>query len=245
MNRKINKKKTAFSIAFVFTLVGTFNAVVINSDSTISNEVNFVKRLDERYGVITPGRSVAAASDWQKLEKKPLPSIVTRETPQASVAEVITPAIPEDLQLNLIEVIKSGNSGEFQGQFSGILFTRAGVIESLDVSLQEGVTISVSYSELTGNVFEYNQNGEINSGLLYQVDEQSYIVTLTTGPLEGIRMRFSTAPLLEQQDLNQQELIESHQIEIGGFGNDSEAQTTAWADQEMQAQAEEFQSFRF
>lgn len=250
MNWKINKKKTAFSVAFLFTLVGTFNAVIINSDSSLSNKGNFVKRLDERYGVVTPGRSVAATSEWQKLEKKPLPSTLAKTAspaiqPTELVAEVPTSAVPEDLRLNLVEVIRNGNRGEFQGQFSGSLFTRAGVIESLDVSLPEGVTISVAYSELMGNVFEYSQKGEVNSGMLYQVDDQSYIITLTNGPLEGMRMRFSAAPLLEQQDLNQQELVENHKIEIGGFGDDREAQTTAWADQEMQVQAADVSSFQF
>lgn len=250
MNWNINKKKTAFSVAFLFTLVGTFNAVIINSDSRISNQGNFVKRLDERYGIVTPGRSVAASSEWQKLEKKTLPSTLTQIASQPkllteTVAEVPMSAVPEDLRLNLVEVIRSGNSAEYQGQFSGSLFTRAGVIESLDVTLSEGVSISVAYSELIGNVFEYSQNGKVISGMLYQVDNQSYLITLTNGPLEGIRLRFSAAPLLEQQDLNQQELVENHQIEIGGFGDELESLTTAWADQEIQVQAGEVSSFQF
>jgi len=42
-------------------------------------------------------------------------------------------------------------------------------------------------------VFEYDINGEIYSGMMYQVDQKSYMVALTNSPLEGTRLRCSSA----------------------------------------------------
>jgi hypothetical protein len=67
------------------------------------------------------------------------------------------------------------------------------VIENLIVSLPQGEGITVSFSELAGNVFEYDINGEIYSGMMYQVDQKSYMVALTNSPLEGTRLRCSSA----------------------------------------------------
>jgi hypothetical protein len=47
-------------------------------------------------------------------------------------------------------------------------------------------------------VFEYDQNGETLSGLLYQVDQNTYMVTLTNGPFEGTRLRFTQETQVEE-----------------------------------------------
>jgi hypothetical protein len=67
------------------------------------------------------------------------------------------------------------------------------------VSLPNGEGLDVSFSEMTGNVFEYDVDGEVYSGMMYQVDQHAYMVTLTNGPLEGTRLRFSSTQSLEDQ----------------------------------------------
>lgn len=206
----------AFSAAFV--IVGTYNAVVINSDSDIrSTDVRFVKRLDEVYGITLPGREVAAAVSWKKLSSAKSVSPVIAKNNQiyenkyietskkiepTVQAEAVIPsaAVQEDLSLGLVEVInpKKWEKGLVSGQFNGELTANGGVIENLSVSLPNGEGLSVAFSELSGNVFEYDFDGNLYSGMMYQVDQTSYMVTLTNGPLEGTRLKFATeAPALE------------------------------------------------
>jgi hypothetical protein len=257
-----NKKTLASFVAVLFVLTGTYNAVVINSESQLSSsDVKFVKRLDEVYGVTIAGRQVAASVQWQKVaptaQKKivsPEVTIAKKQNTPTSAPEVIIPAaaVQEELSLSLVEVInpKKWQQGLPAAQFNGTLSTNNGVIEDLNVSLPNGEGMSVSFSEMTGNVFEYDLNGELFSGMMYQVDQNAYMVTLTNGPLEGTRMRFSTHTPLEEQQQTQQYLAENN-IEAGSFGNDSyQAQDISPEammanDQRMQQEAMQAQSFNF
>jgi len=223
MNWNQKSKQILAGLSFaLFVVTGTYNAVVINSESSISgSDVRFAKRLDEVYGVVKSGREVAASIKWQKLSVKqisslkpqflPQPSIVTKpiKTESDSV-EVAQAAVQEELNLNLTEVInpKKWQQGINNSQFSGNLVTNNGVIESLNVSLPNDEGVSVSFSEMTGNVFEYDFNGDLYSGMMYQVDQNAYMVTLTNGPLEGTRMKFS-ADLPQPEDVVPQELAQN------------------------------------
>ena len=71
------------------------------------------------------------------------------------------------------------------------------------------------------NVFEYDVNGEVYSGMMYQVDQNAYMVTLTNGPLEGTRLRFSAQQSAEEQQQIQDNLAQNN-VDIGEFGNNSE-----------------------
>lgn len=220
-------------LTFGFLVVtGTYNAIVINSESAINgSNVRFAKRLDEVYGVIVTKREVAASMQWQKLSIKQAsvmrkqigksdkvlqPDFVKDEAPSQLVAEA---AVKEDLNLSLTAVInpKKWQQGLNDTQFSGNLTTNQGVIESLNASLPNGEGVSVSFSEMTGNVFEYDFNGELYSGMMYQESEQAYVVTLTNGPLEGTRLTFTGHP--SQESLR---LQEDQQIELA-HNNDAEA----------------------
>lgn len=246
-----NKKKTfAFVLAGLFVLTGTYNAVVINSDSHISSaDFKFVKRLDEVYGVTVAGREVAASVQWQKLAPS---QIITKTAPivqsvsrvdASSVTETAVESIPaaavqEELTLSLVEVInpKKWQNGLPAAQFNGSLSTNNGVIENLDVALPNGEGVSVSFSEMTGNVFEYDLNGELFSGMMYQVDQHAYMVTLTNGPLEGTRLRFSSQTPADEQQQTQEALAENN-IEVGNFGSEpAEAQELAPTQDLVQAQ---------
>lgn len=243
MNSK--NKTIAFATAGLFVLVGLYNAVVINSESAIT-DVSIVKRLDEMYGVTVPGRQIAGAKLWKKLEpskvvaQKTLPEIEVSKT-ETTPAFVQENTVSDQLNLTLVEVInqKKFQNGLPNSQFNGSLSTNQGVIESLSVSLPNGEGVSVSFAEMTGNVFEYDLNGNIYSGLMFQVDQNSYVVTLTNGPLEGTRLRFTSQPQASQQEV----LAESN-VETGSFG--SEPQNTdplIQNDQELQEEAVQAQGF--
>ncbi len=110
-----------------------------------------------------------------------------------------TAAVKDDLNLNLMEV---HNPKKWQNstpsQFSGTLSTSNGTIEALSVNLPDGEKVSVSFSEMSGNVFEYDYNGEFYSAMMYQVDQNSYMVTFSNGPLEGTRLKFNKEAEVDQ-----------------------------------------------
>ena len=226
---KVNKhnKIIAFTVAALFAVTGTYNAVVINSESFINDsDVKFVKRLDEIYGVTVQGRTIAN-TNWQKLgpqkitakSTKPVEKVEATSKTSAPVESIPAALVQEALSLSLVEVIngKKWEKGLPTGQYSGSLTANNGVIEELTVVLPNGEGMEVSFSEMTGNVFNYELNGEAFSGMMYQVDQNAYMVTLTNGPLEGTRLRFSSQdPLSEQQDI-QRSLAENN-VEVGNFG---------------------------
>lgn len=206
-------------------MIGTYNAVVINSDSTLSDEGRLVKRLDESFGITTPGRAVAATT-WTKIPSQEVVKKVRTvdNKPQIVLAQESAPVedkavIQEELNLNLVEVInpKIWDKGLPKSEFNGSIATNAGNIESLNVSLPNREAIAISFSEMKGNVFSYDYEGEIYSAMMYQVDQNSYMITLTNGPLEGTRLRFAGEPTPEQAEV-QEVLAENYNVEVKQFG---------------------------
>ena len=208
MSNGFKSRKFYVGLTLGFLCVtGSYNAFVINSESIISgNDIRFAKRLDEVYGVVVSKREVANSMAWQKLSVRQ--AAIYKNTgalsapsfkelgasDEAQQSEGYTQAaVQEELSLNLTGVInpKKWQQGLNNSQFSGSLSTNQGVIESLSVSLPNGEGVSVSFSEMSGNVFEYDFNGELYSGMMYQENQNSYVVTLTNGPLEGTRLTFT------------------------------------------------------
>jgi hypothetical protein len=230
-----NSKKVFTTLAMgFFAMIGTYNAVVINSDSIIDgNQVQFAKRIDELYGVVVSKREVAASLNWQKVSVKQAavyrqfknemasPQVSQASGNQADAPQVVSEAAVQDsLNLNLTQVMnpKKWQQGLKEDQFSGSLNTNNGVIESLSVSLPGGEGVSVSFSEMTGNVFEYDLGGELYSGMMYQESQNSYVITLTNGPLEGTRLTFTGEASVEQVQQNeeaQRMLAENSESEAG------------------------------
>lgn len=245
---KKNKTKNIAIIAFSFlAVIGTYNAVMINSESHLGDASNF-KRLDEVFGVVKTGRHLAVANDWKKIERvaaTPAAKIKTQETASASApVEVSDAAIQEDLKLKLVEVInpKKWVNGITSAQFSGAIATNYGVIESLTASLPEGLNVEISFSEMTGNTFEYDLNGEVYTAMMYQVDKSQYMITMTNGPLEGTRMRFAGE---EKESTQAEYLAETHNIEVQEFGAQTEAPEVVETEQAAVAQSPETASFNF
>ncbi len=243
------KKRTLSFLAMLFFVAtGTYNAIVINSESHLNvADMRFVKRLDELNGIVEPGRLVATGIQWQKLEPtqtvssnalrspviQEINTVASASTNGESVPPQVAPcaAVTEELNLNLVEVInpKKWQNGLPAGEFSGSLSTANGSIDSLNVSLPNGEGVTVSFSEMNGNVFEYDIDGEVYSGMLYQVDQTAYMVTLTNGPLEGTRLRFVGEP-------SQEQVAASEQVQIGNSGSDEFGNP---GEQVEQVQAEE------
>lgn len=261
----MNKKSTSLLTFTALVLIGTYNAVVINSESLISSKsVVFVKRLDDM-GINRPARQ-AASLKWVKLTKqevvaaaKILPTRLPQQRQQGpqtlDVTEPATAAVQEELRLNLTEVVnpKKWQQGLKNDQYNGSLSTNNGVIEELKVSLPGGDGISVSFQEMTGNVFEYDYGGELYSGMMYQVDPSSYMVSLTNGPLEGTRLKFiKEAGSVDQSQPDQPSAEYVADAEVGTFGQENpelaqaqevNPETLSMSDVEMQQQAAQAEGF--
>jgi type IV secretory pathway VirJ component len=152
-------KKKAFTFLAVTALVisGTYNSVMVNSDSFMNEQdIRFVKRLDEVYGVVKVGRQFASTKPkWVKLSNKQVTEVaktlVPAPAPKIQVAQAsaapsapaqieTAAAVQEELDLRLVEV---ANPKKYQGNvpaslFSGNLVTADGRIETLSVSLPNG-----------------------------------------------------------------------------------------------------------
>ena len=256
MNFGYNSKQLLAGLTFGFLVVtGTYNAIVINSESMITGtDVRFAKRLDEVYGVVVSKREVATAMTWQKLTTKQASiyrsqNIGSDKDLQAPSAEtnqvegIAQAAVQEDLNLSLTGVInpKKWAQGLNNTQFNGNLSTNQGVIETLSVSLPKGEGLSVSFSEMTGNVFEYDYEGELYSGMMYHENQNSYIVTLTNGPLEGTRLTFTgeaEAPVENdiQQDGPEKLVAENTDTEAGAQQEQAPDQEVAQPDSVIQTE---------
>ena len=199
-----------------FVVLGMINAFIIGHHSEIDGNITYIKGLDEMYGMSQPGRVLATNSGWKKIEDETTGTSVN--TGEDSLTDAPS-AIGEDLQLGLVEVIntKIWSKGLPNTEFSGELQTTNGRIDSLTVNLPGKEEISITFAEMNGNVFQYDYSGEVYSGILYQVDPKSYMVTLTNGPLEGTRMRFVEDFSPEQVEIKET-LKEEHNVEVGFFG---------------------------
>lgn len=235
------KNWTIWGAAFLFTVIGTYNSVVIDSKSILDNaHHSLVKRLDHE-GMNRPARMVASTVKWQKLRPvAPQKQVaIIRDNNSASTQNTIVAeaVVTEDLNLVLVEVInpEKFKDGLTSTDFSGMLTTNGGQIETLEVSLPEGLGVSVSYSDISGNVFEYELNGETQSGMLYQVDQNAYMVSFTAGAMAGTRLRFQASEAIQAETQNTE--LADASSDVGQFGQEGyDAEEMANLDRELQKQ---------
>jgi hypothetical protein len=239
MKTKIIKSLSIFASVLMVGL-GTYNAVFMNSTSFMNEKtIVHIKRLDEINGrIIAAQRTV----DWKELAKPALKPVVKKEIKPIKAASSIAPVkqaqkpsvdpevqvveavIKNDLDLNLSEFY---NSQKFQKlaageSITGNLIASAGVIESLEVTLPDTESLHISFSEMKGNTFVYEHMGDQFNGMIYEVGQGAYMVTLNDGPLAGTRMKFigsvdgNQAPA---QQMTPSAVPGQSQIEISGDVN--------------------------
>jgi hypothetical protein len=229
-------KNTVKSVSILFSVVlaalGSYNAVFLNSLEFMQDtDIKFAKRLDEINGRIVAAQSpqrkwvdlvaVQEEAPVKKVKKSKKRRIVLKKKKKskkkvAKVQKKVEPVISNDLDLQLVEIY---NAKKFKrtlrrDEFSGELYSANGVIDNLVVNLPDGDAIEVSYAQMSGNVFNYEQNGKNLSGMMYEVGRGTYMVTLTNGPYSGTRMKFKSDNL---------EMIAPAQATVAG--------TKTWADE--------------
>jgi hypothetical protein len=203
---KRSTQNSLLLLAGVFFGLGIYNSVVINSTDFLNNQhPRFVKRLDEMKGEFKAGRIVANHGSWVNLGKVEL----TKYRPEIkmvkksnlsksslnnneSVENTSASAIKEDLDLIVTQVFsaKKYPNALNANQVSGQLRIVDGVLETLSVQLPQNESVQISGVEIIGNVFEYEQNGENLSGMVYSKGDHAYMIVLANGPFEGMRMSF-------------------------------------------------------
>lgn len=253
-----SKRQVSALLGVGFVVLGAYNSVMVNSDAFMSDEgLPFVKRLDEIHGDVRVGRQMANAAlgatapggRWINLA-----SAVQVQAEEAVTAEADAPAenpaaITIELNLELTEVFNAKKYPQGTKEFAGSLAARDGVLESISVELPQGEAFTVSSAQLIGNVFTYDIDGEEFSGMMYQMDEQSYVVTLTNGELEGTRLKFTlpkeeeignNAQIAENNDThNMEEAVQAEESFAPVVNDDGSSMQVAQFGDEAPAQAEE------
>jgi hypothetical protein len=200
-SKKIGMYATA-AFGILLFVVGTYNTVTLNAVSYMNdNEIKFVKRLDEITDKVMAVKESINMNFLNKYAARPAKKIAKKKVvAKKRVAKAIAPikskrfaaVITQDLELDLVEVFNSKlfKAGLSSADFSGKVFASNGVIESLEVSLPNNQSIEVGYTEMAGNVFKYEVDGQSYSGMMYEVKKGQYMVTLANGPYQGTRMKF-------------------------------------------------------
>ena len=114
------------------------------------------------------------------------------------------PAISEYLDLTL-------TNGFFKTpldskKVKGHLIVNNGVIEELvaDMGKKGVLNISTNGDQMLGNVFKYlDDNGDEQSAMIYESPQDGkYMVTLSTGSFQGLRLEFANEQALEKELAN-------------------------------------------
>ena len=122
-----------------------------------------------------------------------------------SVEEINSPSLY--LSLELVEVIPPPNR-EAVNIYGGELQVSGNSLDHLILNMDDH--FEISFVSLEGNIFEYQINGETYAGMLYQVDQDSYMVTLTNGFLEAYRLRFVSKK--EEQNIAHEEYENNYDL---------------------------------
>lgn len=96
----------------------------------------------------------------------------------------------ESLTLELVEVINPMKWKYGVSEFSGTLLLTNGRIDSLNVQIMDNYNIDIYNAEMSGNTFKCVENDEEFHGLMYQTDQNYYMVSFDSGKYEGTRLRF-------------------------------------------------------
>jgi hypothetical protein len=185
--------------------LGVYNALFMNSTSFMDQKhIVFIKRIDEINGRLIaaqkplkweelsqPAQKISRPVIQSKIAKFKKSSVVVASNQVESQQPAVEAVIKNDLDLSLNEFFNSAKMEKHSaGDYSGHLVASNGMIESLEISTPDG-EVYISQAEMKGNTFEYETEGQKHSGMIYEVAQGAYMVTLTDGPLAGTRMKFA------------------------------------------------------
>ncbi len=248
---KSRRQRSLSVLAFIlFMGIGSYNAVVINSQSDLGSDIRFVKRLDELYGVTVPGRLTASMPKWSKVKVQRVAApemnkLVVQEVstvqavaePSVAVEEPgAAAAVKAKLTANVVEVVNPTlwQQGLPANVLEGSLSTEDGKL-SVDVAIPNGEIISASDIDMSGNTFQYGDN---LNGTIYQEDPTTYAIRLVDGPYAGTLMKFrgETAEQVEERETQEVANLGTND-EKDNFGQPTE-QELAQADQPAPVEAQ-------
>jgi hypothetical protein len=121
----------------------------------------------------------------KKLEQKPVPEKFNLFT--------------ESLNLELVEITNPLIWSEGSPEFSGYLYIEDGEIQEINIKIMDHVDVSIFGAEMHGNSFKYYQNNEEMHGLIYQVDQYSYMMNFA----DGTQLKFKKT----QEQIEAEEII--------------------------------------
>lgn len=206
MDQRINKTLTmTMLIAFsIFLISGIYNTFIVDFsvDTDSFNAYKFSIKNTKYKKIVsyasTRKRSLARANYSKKrkvIVKKATENSRQEISPvnqRAHIQDEIDLVLKEFFNPKLYKKVLSSNDAE------GSLRAKDGIIESFEIALPNGEQVTGQFSEMNGNVFTYDHEGVMFSGLIYQSGNNAYSVSLVNGPLKGSKMKFVTAESLEK-----------------------------------------------
>ncbi len=191
---------------------GLWNSYKIQKGSDLSLN-NQDLRLDEINEHYVAGSAPVKAS--VVLTAKPAKKAVAKI--QAQIASVVSsveaqevelaPVVTQDVTMQLVEYFNPNDIGgvKFEDKVSGEIEFANGAIASMNVTLEDGKTISFGSEKLNGNMFSYTVGNAEYRGMVYPVDATSYMLNLSEGPYAGVRIKFQDKSQVSQtSDLSYQ-----------------------------------------
>lgn len=206
------KKPISFFALSLFIMIG-LNNTFYTSLSVDKKKVSVQWSLPSRQA---PIEVVAKVEPIQRIVSNPVVAAVrpvltkTFEKPVVEVAhneDVNEPVhkeeyaiINEDISVSASEFYHPKLSTVLTGSaISGYLEVEAGAVKGLSVSINTdkskdiGIqTISMGESELQGNIFVYEVDGQNYTGTIYPTSPTEYMVSFVNGPWNGARVKFSS-----------------------------------------------------
>lgn len=191
----VNKylKMTGIGLASILFVTSVYNTFFISFDlkseefssSFFNDSKSHRTVLAAKVRKQAPAMAKSSTSDVQKVNSK-----IQQSFDKDAVA-----TIQEDLNLKLVEAF---NAHKFKTilddkQVEGQLTANNGVIENLDAIFPNGDEISVNLSEMRGNTFSFEKDGQMNSGIIYQSQPNVYVVTFSAGEYVGVRLKYSSS----------------------------------------------------
>lgn len=194
-------KSITLGIVGVLFFIGGLNSLSLYNDSFMDQMAPKFKRLDEISDVYVVGRSVGAVGDWEAIgdgenvtPKQP-EVISKKEQINEQETEAKTPPMVDGIvNLKLVEVF---NAKKFSGSlavtdFSGNIEISGSTIDTMSLRLPDMEPIEVYHAPVVNNkVFNYEVDYEKFSGVIFESEDSTFVVSFVNGPMRGTRLKFA------------------------------------------------------
>lgn len=196
----------AFALFIMIGLNNTFYTTLSVDKKKVSVHWSSPTKSFESAPVVEPVQHVVsnpvvvAQAAPVRAYAQPVAEVAHHEVPAEEQAHANEYAIiNEDISVSAAEFYHPKLNSVLSGTaISGYLEVQAGEVKGLSVNINSdkakdiGIqTISMGESELQGNIFVYEVDGQNYTGTIYPTSPNEYMVSFVNGPWNGARVKFS------------------------------------------------------